>query len=423
MKDLSVLDDKTLNEQLEQHLKTLPENGDISDTRILLNELHIHQIELEMQNRELRQSQQELEQARDKYANLYDFAPIGYASFDQKGCIQEINLTACRMLGMERTNILKKPFSVFLSNDDLSIFFNHIKEVFTSLQKERDELTIKSVKGGRTPVRIESIPYTDHDGLVLCQTAIIDSTELKQEQENILQRLNIISHESRLMMIGQMTSEIAHEINQPLATIGNYSNAGIRMHGTGKLDNETTCDLLRKITKQVERTSQIIVHLRKFSQKREMHFETLELNGLITDLLKLVDAEQHWHGVVLEKHLSDEELYIYGDPILLEQAILNILRNALESSSQGATDKPKTIITTRSEHNSVVIGISDNGPGVKAELVSQIFQPFVTTKETGLGLGLSIAKSILDAHHGNVYVTEVLNKYTTFNIELPVHAK
>ncbi|MGD8569724.1 MAG: PAS domain S-box protein, partial [Gammaproteobacteria bacterium] len=654
MKDLSVLDDKTLSDQLQQRLKNLPKDKTVTDAELLLNDLHIHQIELEMQNRELRKSQRELEVALDKYADLYDFAPVGYVTFDIKGCIQEINLTACHMLGMNRAHILNKPFTMFLSPGHINTFFNHLKDASTTLQKERVELTLKPANGGEMTVRIDINPHRSPNTELTCRGAIIDISEnkrmaqqlkweqdistslidtarsailtldslgnivksnryfetltgapkniitgsnlvdkfippsdqtkahaklkvvcnggagngfisrlltkngadkiiewrcspivddapqangtvlaighdiservaaetalaeqeqllrqlidaipalvayldtdlhyvycnnthenwlsvdrdqingtniretfgdtaydvlapllddglqgkrvsasvqlpvagqiwnvfinvipdpapenkvqgillvitdiseLKQEQDNMLKRLNLLSHESRLMMLGQMTSEIAHEINQPLAAIGNYASAGIRMHANGSLDDANTDNILQKISRQVERVNEIIVHLRKLSQKRELRFETLEVNQLIRDALRLVEAESHWYGAALHDQLTDKQLLVRGDPVLLEQVILNICRNALESASQVGVDTPQVTVSTTYESDNVIINITDNGPGINPELIKDIFSPFVTTKDDSVGLGLSVAKSIIDAHHGNI---------------------
>jgi PAS domain S-box-containing protein len=670
MKDYSILDDDTLSEQLQEHLSQSPENKDAYHTSLLLNELHIHQIELEMQNRELKESQRELEEARDKYADLYDFAPIGYASFDVKGCIREINLTACHMLGMSRANIQNKPFSIFLSADDIKSFFNHIREVFETLQKSRIELMVKPIKGRAFPVRIESSAHRNPYAEIICQTAIIDIneskkieqqlkwerdvssslidtaqsiiisldsqgnilksnryfdnltgfakqeiagknlvehlitpsdrtvaqekmkmaidgnpgsgftssiltrngpektiewrcsavmdeannvedmvlaighdvtervaaentlaehelllrqlidaipalvgylntslryvycnnaheqwlsvekqniagsyveqvfgqvaykimaplldkslqgenvssslempiagqtrnvlmniipdissdnsvqgvfivindiSELKQEQNQLLQRLTAISHESRLMMIGQMTSEIAHEINQPLTAISSYSSAGIVMHDQGGLDNKTSIDIFRKIGQQVERINGIITHLRRLSQRREAHFEKLEINQLILDILQLVKAEQHWFGINVDTQLSDSQLFVYGDAVLLEQAILNILRNALESVTGAELKNPRVVIKTILKDNQVKISVSDNGPGINKELIPKLFTPFISSKEGGLGLGLAITKSIVDAHHGKISL-ETVNNNTNSSITLP----
>jgi PAS domain S-box-containing protein len=152
-------------------------SGDLEKT---IHELGVYQIELEMQNEELRAAQQELETSRNKYSDLYDFAPVGYFTFDKNGVVIEANLTGCRMLGVERNALIKKPFRVFVDKDSQDEFYLHRQNVSISNTKQSCEITLARKDKTTLDVLFESIPAVSADGKVaLCRTAMTDITERK----------------------------------------------------------------------------------------------------------------------------------------------------------------------------------------------------------------------------------------------------
>ncbi len=156
------------------------------DVKALIEELRVHQIELELQNEELRRVQGLLEMSRSKYADLYDFAPVGYFSFDRMGRILEVNLTAARMLGVERSLLIGKPFMAFVLPEDENLFFLHRRRILDSGLKERCELRLKRKAGGGFYVSLESIALRDHTGTVMeIRSAMIDMTEHKQLEKEL----------------------------------------------------------------------------------------------------------------------------------------------------------------------------------------------------------------------------------------------
>lgn len=156
------------------------------DIRNLIHELQVHQIELEMQNDELRQAQQQLEESRDNYVDLYDFAPVGYFTVSEKGLILEANLTGAMMLGADRSRLLKQPFSRFVARDDEDIFYLHHKQVFESRTPQMCELKMVKQDGSPFEARLECIVVLDSQGNYSCfRTAVIDITGRKQAEEQL----------------------------------------------------------------------------------------------------------------------------------------------------------------------------------------------------------------------------------------------
>ena len=545
--EFSEFDHDELNEKLNEFLKYLEKTGRSTldnKERLLLESLHIHQIELEMQNRELKSSQEDLEKSRDKYADLFDFAPIGYASFNKNGVIEEINLTACKLLGSERSTLLGKPFSVFLTLSDSMAFFKHIKKIISSAEKSRIKLQLKSLAGIIYHIQIESTLRISDNGDKIIQSAIVDISDhvaaeqalsesknqlhliinalpvlvaqidlhiqlifsnkaydksfadkkkrktdrhlidrignenfallepyikvaleghevscevaltigsqkisyhvnllpnpdahgtvnnffmimidistYKQNELASMTHLTSLAHEARIYLIGQMTTEIAHEINQPLSAIANYSAAGIRLQNSEKLEVEDITAILNDIDEQVHRASNIINHLKKFSKKRDLQLSKTNINALIQEVLTFLVAEKPRHGIKIQTTLNEPIPYTHVDTILIEQVLLNILRNAVEALIESQQKKPLITVKTASTDNEILILIADNGPGLSYELLDGIFRPFFSTKESGIGLGLSICKSIIESHHGNLWATRNAEMGTTFHIQLPI---
>ena len=675
MKDNKTLNKPPLTQELNKSKSPLPTHKRDGMIDSLSHDLQVHQITLEKKNRELRESQARLEQSRDRYTDLYDFAPVGYVSIDKNGNIMEINLTACHMIGKKRSHLQGEPFHRFLTQSTKGVFAKHLQMVFKTNQKIAHELELETPLPTNNAIRLESIATKNNlKEQMTCRSAIIDInaskqaikalsterdfaenliqtapsiilvldtaanivrvnaffesltgytlaevkgknwidtfvpvreqarirslfnstmhgnsaagnvnpiltrsgdekiiqwyetelldnvgnlngilaigqditsrinteiallesehqlrlitdalpvliahidnqqhylfnnkvhqqwfslsdteitgkhikdvfgeqaygilqpfiasalngeqvacelqlpiknkndcyimvnffpyvlnngalcgffalmsdiTQFKHQEVNVLQRLITLAHQSRLNMLGEMTSEIAHEINQPLTAISNYCAAGLRLHESGSLKAEDIPKFLTQIIDQAERANQIIRHLRDFTQKRELQFKKLNLNDLITDVLQLFAGEKHKYGISLNTDLVETEVNVLIDKILIEQVILNLLRNAIEAmKEQQNLERIIMIKTLISTSKSIIVKIIDNGPGLSDELMSQVFEPFFTTKEDGMGLGLSMCKSIVDSHHGKLWVTQNSTVGTTFNLELPLY--
>jgi PAS domain S-box-containing protein len=177
-----------LCKRAEENLRTqITPPGAMSDKEAgrLIHELQVHQIELEMQNEELRKSQAELEESRTKYSDLYDFAPVGYFTFDKHGLILEANLAAATQLGVERSRFINKPFRAYIVTEDREIFDTHLQEVFKGDARETCEVRLKKIDGSEIYVKLESIAANDFKGNPLCRTSVSDITESKKI-ENVL---------------------------------------------------------------------------------------------------------------------------------------------------------------------------------------------------------------------------------------------
>jgi len=155
-----------------------------TDARSLVSELQVHQTELEMQNEELRKAKKELEDVRNSYSDLYDFAPVGYFTFDKNGLIYKMNLTSAAKLGMERGFLIKKPFSNYISKSSKDVFYSHLHQVFNTGKRQTCEIKLQDKKGIEFDAQLETIPEQEIEGNInRCKTIVIDITERKRAEK------------------------------------------------------------------------------------------------------------------------------------------------------------------------------------------------------------------------------------------------
>ena len=227
------LDKGQLLRRAEDHMKANEATKVPTDLRAdaqkLLQELQIHQIELEMQNEELRSAQKKLEESQSRYKSLYDFSPIGYLTFDRKGSIKAINLTGAALLGLERQQLIKAPFSRFIQPDSINIFLRHIEQVFTTGMRQSCELWLNVKNHCRLHVVMESIEVEyNHYDPVQCHSAIMDITERKQA-ETKLRRYELLAdrHRDVILFIGLDNGRIL-EANDAATRVYGYSYERLR---------------------------------------------------------------------------------------------------------------------------------------------------------------------------------------------------
>ena len=234
-------------------------------------------------------------------------------------------------------------------------------------------------------------------------TARIES----EEQNRLL--ADELAHTARLATLGELASSIAHEMNQPLASIVNFASASQRFLKNRDQHPEQLSKVdggLEKIIHHANRASEVIKRLRAFLRKGKKSMGPVAPNAVISDVSRLCQWEADKHGVKILRQLAHENPVVTADPILLEQVLINLIRNGIEANVE-ACDKQEEIRSSRilvstrvNEHNETLIVVTDEGPGLDEEGIRQMFQPFYTSKPKGLGLGLSMSRSIIEGFGG-----------------------
>jgi PAS domain S-box-containing protein len=244
-----------------------------------------------------------------------------------------------------------------------------------------------------------------------------DITERKRAEEA---RQNL-AHASRLALVGELTAMIAHEVNQPLGAILSNADAAEMLMDSKNPPLAEIRQILVDIRKNDLRASEAIIRIRTLLRKREMEMLPLDVNETVADVLRLVAGDAMRRRVHIQKELAPALPMIRGDQVHLQQVMLNLILNAMDATSGLPENRRRVFIrTARNGNNTIEVAVNDAGPGVPADKLHRVFESFYTTKREGMGLGLSIARSIIEAHHGRVWVENDPAGGASFRFTVPV---
>jgi C4-dicarboxylate-specific signal transduction histidine kinase len=248
-----------------------------------------------------------------------------------------------------------------------------------------------------------------------------DVTERKRTEEALRKTQAELAHVTRVATLGEMTASIAHEINQPLGAIVNNASACLRWLAAQNLEEARQSTAL--VVADGHRAGEIIARIRGLAKKAPPRKDWLDINDTIREVLALARSELHRNSVALETQLSDDVHYaplILADRIQLQQVLLNLIMNASEAMS-GAGDGPRELLVRSGidESQRVLVVVRDSGPGLDLQSLERLFDAFYTTKPHGLGMGLAISRSIIEAHGGRLWATANEDRGATFQFTLP----
>jgi C4-dicarboxylate-specific signal transduction histidine kinase len=249
---------------------------------------------------------------------------------------------------------------------------------------------------------------------------VMDITERRRADEALRGAQAELARVARLTTMGEMVASIAHEINQPLTAIVANAQAGLRWLNRETPDLDETRQTVESIIKNGTRAGDVIRGIRALAMKSGPHLTELDINGAIQEVLALNRSDLQRHGVVLHTELSAEVRPVFGDRVQLQQVLLNLLTNAIEAMN-AVTDRPKVLaITSESvEPGAVLVAVDDTGTGLDPTTADRIFDSFFTTKPSGMGMGLSICRSIIDAHGGRLWMSPRVPHGTSVKFTVP----
>ncbi len=278
--------------------------------------------------------------------------------------------------------------------------------------------------GSHIPVEYSSTPIRDARGEAVGAVVVFRNiAERRRTAEESRQHQTEMAHVARLSTMGEMASGIAHELNQPLSAITNYSRGCIRMLHSAEFEQKgQLVAAMEQVASQAERAGEIIRQLRRFVRKEAPEREWLDLDVLIRSLLGFIQPELRKGGVKVELGLESGLPTVWVHGIQLEQVLLNLTRNAIEAMHDN-TGERLLQISAYQQGGAVYIEVSDNGHGIDAVLQEKLFTPFVTTKQQGMGLGLSISQGIIEAHGGQMRLESTSGEGTRFTIMLPLRGE
>jgi PAS domain S-box-containing protein len=389
------------------------------ETERILHELQVHQIELEMQNEELRQAQKDLEESRDRYFSLYDLAPVGYLTLSQKGLIQEANLTAATMLVVERSRMIKQPLTRFILKEDQDIYYLLRKQVFETGQPQMCELRLMKRDGTLFWAHLEASAAKDLGSPPFCLVTLSDITQRKQAEAKTMEyeALKIISQGKSALL-----ANVSHELRTPLASI--KGNIETLLLSDVEWSKEQQLEFLQAANIETDRLTLLIGDLLDMSR---IESGKLVLDKHYCTVGKILDSVFGVLSVIASNHkliianLSDLPS-IPMDKVRIGQVITNLVENASKFSEKGS----QILVDAGLKDEEVIISIEDEGIGMPPEIVDNLFDRFYQAKQVvegktrGTGLGLSICKGLVEAHGGKMLVVSEVGKGSKFSFSLPL---
>lgn len=254
---------------------------------------------------------------------------------------------------------------------------------------------------------------------MLAELAAAREREIADQARNAATQAEL-ARVARLTTMGEMAASIAHEINQPLAAVVNNANAGLRWLSNRPPNTEEVRAALTRIASDGERGGSIIESIRAMLKKSVRERSKINLNELIRDVTRLTQGQFQRHGVSIRSDLADDLPSVLADPIQLQQVILNLFMNAAEAMVS-ISDRERLVCVRSEKHDGggALITVEDSGPGVEPEDAKRIFEAFFTTKAEGMGMGLSICRSIVESHGGRITVAKAVPQGTVFQVTLP----
>ncbi len=242
-----------------------------------------------------------------------------------------------------------------------------------------------------------------------------DITERRHHEEASRIQQEKIQITSRLTTMGEMASSLAHELNQPLTAITNYSMGAVAMVKAGHTDLEKLLPALEKAASQAQRAGKIISRIREFVKRSEPRRQSIQIDTVIENAISLAEIHARKRQILIERQIPENLPDVLADPILIEQVLLNLLKNGLESMEQ--SEIGNLLVTVNMHDDQIEVGVMDRGHGLTDP--ERLFEPFFSTKTEGLGMGLNICRTIIESHHGRLWASNNPDGGTTFRFTLP----
>jgi len=391
--------------------------------------------DLIQENNERRKAEEALRASEERWSILADNSSAGIALIALNGRFIAANLALQEMLGYTESELQARSVTDITHEEDRTSTEARIADAYDG-QRRVYRLEKRYLrKNGHVMWADVSSVLVPASGNVSAffSVIIVDITKRKQAEESLHQKeislreaQTELAHVSRVRTMGELAASIAHEVNQPLAGILTNANAGLRWLVRDSPDITEACEAIRRIMRDGSRASDVISGIRALFKKASAAREPIDINQIIQEVLILTQPELQKNRISLRTQFANDLPVVLGDKIQLQQVVLNLVLNGIEAMS-GVADEPRELSVssqkateilheagkeivpdsalTEPESASLLIAVRDSGPGLDAEELQQVFEPFYTTKSQGLGMGLAISRSIVEAHQGHLWVT------------------
>jgi C4-dicarboxylate-specific signal transduction histidine kinase len=380
--------------------------------------------------REIHELNEQLSLHARELRTLIDVAPVGIAIAHDRGCIRvTANEAFARIVG-SRSGSAPREGAARGTASGVSFFKGGVEIMASELPMRRaaayavevraEEIDVRHVDGTVLTLYASASPVFDvHGTIVGCVGVFLDITDRKRAELESQEHQQELAHLSRVAALGELSGALAHELKQPLAAILANTQAAQRFLARPRPNMTEVRSILGDIAQDVRRASDVIGHTSAMIKKESAPWQLTDLNEVVRNVLDLTRRELTGRGVVASALLSPELPRVLGDGVQLQQVVLNLVMNACDAMDAVPMEDRRLRIATAANNGEVELSVMDHGIGIPEESVGRVFQPFFTSKEHGLGLGLSICRSIVNAHGGRLWVVNNPTGGATFHMAAP----
>jgi PAS domain S-box-containing protein len=369
---------------------------------------------------ESKQRALELKKTETRFETLFNSAADYIFVIDPDGRITETNRYACEQSGYPKHEIIGKHIKTFFTKKSQDVCDCNFPGLRQRGYNQADvEFRCKDGKICKMECVATAVP--DESGRFTSFLIIQRDVTLKKRAEEEMQRhRQELAHVMRLSSLGEMASGIAHELNQPLTALMSYCGTAAEMVTSLQPASTQLNDILERARKEASRASAIIRNLREFVSTGNNQEEYLEIDRIVHDTEGLLDFELRHANVRLEKHLCGPTCKVLANKVQIEQVLINLIRNSLDAIKIGETTAGTIVLQTRLlPKDFIEVSVTDNGPGIEPDMTDKLFRPFQTNKAFGMGMGLSISRSIIEAHGGKLWADTQRRNGAAFGFTLP----
>ena len=366
----------------------------------------------------------ERKQAQHLFQLATEASPSGVVLADTDGRMVLVNAHVEELFGYRNHELIGQPLEILVP---ARFSAQHLVQRDQLLTQPRarpigadQDVFARRKDGSEFPVEITLSPIDSPQG-VLVLASIVDISARKLAEEEAQRRRDEIELLSRLSLLGEMTASIAHEVNQPLSGIISNASAGQRFIDRGETDPDRLRAILVDIVADGRRAHEVIQNIRNTVKKGGAIREPMDVNQLVRQVTRLMESDADSHSCALQTSLVSELPKVECDPVQIQQVLVNLIGNAFDAMSEIPLAQRKVeVATSPNGKGTICVSVRDHGPGVREENRTQLFEQFFTTKEDGLGMGLAIVRSILEAHRGTIAVENVADGGARFYFTLPI---
>lgn len=354
---------------------------------------------------------------------MEDSLLTGLRARDLSGKVTYVNPSFCQMVGFDADELIGHMPPMPYWDPELLDRTQEIHNLILAGNAPREgvELQLRRKDGSRIDAMIFEAPLIDSEGRHAgWMGSVLDITEQKRAREFTRQQEERLQATSRLVTMGEMASTLAHELNQPLAAISSYNSGCLNRLSDDDIDVVELRDIHEKIARQAKRAGEIVRRVHAFVRRSEPKRELVDLAAILRDAVALMEADINKRVMTVQLDLGDRLPDIEADPLMIEQVIVNLVRNAMDAMRDNPRDRRTVTISSREEDGHYVIRVTDQGNGIPPDIAQHLFEPFYTTKQEGMGMGLNICRSIAELHHGRLGFKTEPNAGTVFILSLPM---